>query len=168
MSIISTSDFINSLTIPTPDEVNLQGFIDEYESKGLKEILGYSLNKDFQAGLSESSVPQKWIDLRDGVEFVYNSETKYFVGAKEMILRYVYFFVLRNIQSYVTDSGVKVAQTENSTFGNSANKQAPAWNYMSNENILLNEFITATNTDTADTYENYTFNDMGKINVLGI
>lgn len=48
---------------------DLQWFIDEYEPRLMLAALGYELYRDFKAGLQETSIPQKWLDLLYGKEY---------------------------------------------------------------------------------------------------
>jgi len=53
-----------------PDVASLvNSLIAVYEPEYLSTVLGYSINKDFQAGLLVGTVDQKFKDIRDGVEF---------------------------------------------------------------------------------------------------
>jgi len=163
MSLINDTYFIGSLLIPV-DGINSQIYIDEYEPKCLEKVLGYSLNKDFQEGLLIEPVPQIWQDLRDGKEFTYEGTLKKHEGIYKIIARYVFFYIVRNISNYVSDSGVKVNQTNNTLFSDMKKRTFPAWNEMSEMNLKLSEFISL----NTDIYGNYTYNDLGKTNVLNI
>lgn len=56
-------------------------FISIHEPDCLKKLLGYELWKLFTDGLLEDSPAQKWLDLRDGVEFTgYNGRVKRWMG----------------------------------------------------------------------------------------
>lgn len=48
---------------------NLNWFINEYEPLFLQEALGYDLFAAFVLGLQEDPIAQRWLDLRDGIEF---------------------------------------------------------------------------------------------------
>jgi hypothetical protein len=85
MSFIDRTYFSGDLHISqlqqTAVQEKLDYFISIYEPKCLKELLGYELRKEFTDGLMEASPAQKWIDLRDGVEFTgYNGRIKKWMG----------------------------------------------------------------------------------------
>lgn len=73
MSLIDASYFTGKLTIPQlgqPSVVDaLNTFIQREEPRYLQAALGYELWQDFVAGLSVSPIDQKWLNLRDGVDF---------------------------------------------------------------------------------------------------
>jgi len=76
MSLIDNRYFTGSLTIAQlgqPAVVdNLNVFIQRQEPLFLQAALGYQLWKDFVAGLNAPVIDQKWLDLRDGVDFTSN------------------------------------------------------------------------------------------------
>lgn len=73
MSLIDRTYFVAELNIPNTSQVAIGSavdlFIEQYEEKLLNEVLGYTLNKAFKAGLQEVPVAQKWTDLIEGVEY---------------------------------------------------------------------------------------------------
>lgn len=76
--LIDTSYFegdlsIGQITSPAViASVNL--FIKKYEDEFLVKLLGYPLFKSFITGLAADPVDQKWFDLLNGVEYIYNGE----------------------------------------------------------------------------------------------
>jgi len=82
MSLINHTYFTDDLLIPGLENSDIQGkvqrFIDKHEPALLQDILGYELFKAFTDALAAGDPDQKWIDLRDGVEFTR------FNGYKEM------------------------------------------------------------------------------------
>jgi len=73
MSLIDSSYFVGPLTIAQIGQPavnnNLNLFISRLEVKFLREALGYQLYLDFIDGLSQPIIEQRWLDLRDGVDF---------------------------------------------------------------------------------------------------
>lgn len=73
MSLIDKSYFTGKLTIAQlgqPAVVdNLSVFINREEPLFLQAALGYDLWLDFVNGLNAPSIDQKWLNLRDGVDF---------------------------------------------------------------------------------------------------
>ena len=172
MSLIDTTYFTQGeLKLPI-DNIDIKFFIDEHEPKILKDILGYNLYKDFIAGLAVLPTPnQKWLELRDGKEYTDTSdELQKYEGVFWIIADYVYFKIIADIQSYATDSGVTIGETDNARKTHSRYKQTFAYNDMVDRIKFMNDFIIATNDASADTYENYVKNtglDI-KVNVLNI
>lgn len=83
--LIDRSYFIGEINIPNTTTTAVGGlldwFIEKYEEKFLKEVLGYDLYKAFKAGLQEIPVQQKWTDLIEGVEYTdLNSNTRFWKG----------------------------------------------------------------------------------------
>lgn len=129
MSIIVPNDFKGENTIAqvngTVGGVNstLQGFIDKYEPKFLRELLGTVLANEFVAGLAVTPVEDidpKWIALRDETDI------------KQMIIDYVYFFYMRNQTTSTAGMSEVKGKTDNATPVNSVFKQDRAWNEMAN------------------------------------
>lgn len=73
MSLIDESYFTGYLTIPQLGQAavveNLNVFITREEPILLQAALGYELWQDFVTGLNTNPIDQKWLNLRDGVDF---------------------------------------------------------------------------------------------------
>lgn len=170
MSIIATTDFKLNQSLPL-DKVSvvLQQYIDKYEPKILTRVLGYQLYKEFKAAIDAGApIDAKWTNLRDGTEYTYSSELRYFDGLKQLIVNYVYFKFIKEQSQFNTGVGIKSINTENSQNTDASFKQVFAFNELVDINCQLYEFITAKNDETADTYENYTYNEIEKINEFNI
>jgi len=167
MSIISPTNFINENGLPV-DNIAIQSFIDKHEPKILRKILGYSLYKDFVAGLAEDIVLQKWLDLRDGKEYTYNENLEKYDGIYEIITDYVFFYISKSKQSESTDAGIKIANKMNMEGTSPREKQVFSYNEMVDLIVFLDEFILAANEDTEDTYEDYESTTIEKINIFNI
>lgn len=136
MSIIAPTDFKAENTIAQietlPVRNLVQSFIDKYEPKFLKELLGLTLYQEFITGLTPVPVDPptdpptyepidlKWIALRDETDL------------KAMIVDYVYVYYLRNVTTSTTGTSEVKAKNNNSTPVNSIDKQVRAWNEMVN------------------------------------
>jgi len=136
MSIIVPSDFKGENTIAqvpaNVGSVNLtvQGFIDKYEPKFLKELLGTTLALEFINGLipvpfdpptdpvTYEPIDPKWIALRDETDL------------KQMLVDYIYFFYIRNETTSTAGMGEAKGKMDNATSVNSVFKQERAWNEM--------------------------------------
>lgn len=73
MSLIDQSYFTGYLSIPQLGQpavvAVLDVFIQQQEPLVLQAALGYELWEDFVNGLTQPSIDQKWLNLRDGVTF---------------------------------------------------------------------------------------------------
>lgn len=123
-TIITPFDFIGEnaiaqVQIVTAVEENLQWFINKYEPKFLKILLGDDLYQEFITGLAVLPTPdQKWLDLRDNTDI------------KPMLIDYIYYWYTKNDVTHTTGTAEVMAKNENSTITNRADKMARAWNEM--------------------------------------
>jgi hypothetical protein len=83
--LIDRTYFVGELNIPNTSNAAIGSlvdlFIEKYEEKLLNDVLGYSLNKAFKAGMQVVPVAQKWTDLIEGVEYTdTNSKTRFWKG----------------------------------------------------------------------------------------
>lgn len=133
MSIISPSNFIGEINIPNLDSPgissNLNGFINKYEPKYLKLVLGNKFADDFAAGLLVDPIEQRWTDLKNLPEL------------KEAIADYVYCFWIKNQVTMTTGTGEVKTKNENSTIVNPTQKMVRAWNEMVKDNIAVCEWL---------------------------
>lgn len=124
MSIIVPSDFKGENTIAqvggTVGGVSstVQWYIDKYEPKFLKELLGTDLYNEFIAGLQEDPIPEKWVELRDETDL------------KQMIIDYVYYYYMQNQATSTAGMSEVKGKTDNATPVNNVTKMIRAWNEM--------------------------------------
>jgi hypothetical protein len=141
MSLIDETYFIGELNLPglnDDDTVErLQLFIDKYEAKFLKELLGYELYKAFLTGVDTRPVDDKWAALKSGSDYVRNGRTYRWEGLVQsdtsMIANYVYYYWMRNEVSQTTGIGEVITKSENSTRISPSAKMTRAWNEMVNQ-----------------------------------
>lgn len=142
MSIIVPNDFKGENTIAQVNgsvggvNSTLQGFIDKYEPKFLRELLGTVLANEFVAGLQEDPIPQKWIELRDETDL------------KPMLIDYVYYWYIRNEVTSTAGMGEVKGKTDNATRTSSSDKMCRAWNEM----YMMARFFDL----STDIYPNFT------------
>ena len=157
MPLIDNTYFENRL-IAVPNQgreqilSDLNSYIEFKEDEYLINVLGYELNKEFQAGLLEATVLQKWKDLRDGAEFTYcNKLYKWtgFVNAikDSPIAYYTYYYYVRENNQSLQAVGVVFSQTENSNRVSPMLKLVDAWTYMVRKNRLLKMFLEVNEAD---------------------
>lgn len=132
MTITSVDDFKAERNIPQISNpgvrAKLQDFIDKYEPKYLKALLGNTLAAEFTTGLIPVQVTPptdpptylpidaKWLFIRDNTEL------------KNMLVDYIYYWYIRNDVTFTAGTGETKSANENSTRVSSADKQASAWN----------------------------------------
>lgn len=156
MSIINKTYFQKGeLKLPIDNISDIQYFIDNHEKKILELLLRYSLYNEFITALAGTPA-QKWIDLRDGK--TYTDSKGYlqeYEGIKQIIADYVFFYIIKDKVNYSSDSGVRIANIENSEITHPRYKQKYAWNDMVDRIYYLNEFIIITNESDSTTYPDY-------------
>lgn len=123
MAIITIHDFKGERNIAQKDNRGVQElvdyFIEKYEYKFLKSLLGKILADEFLAGLLEDPINIKWTELRDETDL------------KEMLVNYVYYWYMRNLSTTTGGSSESKSKSENAISVNSKDKQCSAWNEMS-------------------------------------
>lgn len=121
--IVQVTDFVGKykLTQNNLQTSNLQAFIDKYELKYLRELLGVSLSDLLLADITvnfQTPNTQKYIDIYNA--FAYD-KTDIFCrqyssnGMKEMLLGLIYFEYIKDNNTIHTMTGVVKAQNEAST-----------------------------------------------------
>lgn len=145
MALINPTYFVGTINIPGTGDANvaqrLGFFIEDYEDRLLRDILGYPLYKAFKDGNAAPSPDQKWLDLRDGKDYtdlvgretrwdgllVKRSGTNY---RKSLIANYVYVKWVKDNASQNSMLGVVAPGVENSTLVSPAGRMVAAWNEM--------------------------------------
>lgn len=147
--LIDSTYFVGELNIANTDTVpvqeNLQLFINKYEPKFLKMLLGNTLYNEYLIGITPvpvdpptdpvtfEPIPQKWLDLQDQLR---NITTKV-----SPIANYIYFFFVRDAVLYNSGTGVQQAEGENSIRGNSQIKTVRAWNEINELSFEIYKFL---------------------------
>jgi hypothetical protein len=158
--LIDRTYFVGELNIPNASQAAISSqlslFIQKYEEKFLRDVLGYSLYKAFSAAWP--STDQKWVDLVEGVEYTSAGKTKFWRGLVDAvsgdvsfdtspIANYVYYWYQRNNHTQTaTTSEVKPAN-ENATVASPAVKMVKAWNEMSTWICELVDYLDAKKDD---------------------
>jgi len=95
--LIDKSDFVGDYELAKSGQDNINLFIEKYEKQILSQLLGSELLGLFQADLSIAKVPQAplYLDLYNPfVKDMVGVNVEY-IGLKEMVLAYVFFFYSR-------------------------------------------------------------------------
>ncbi len=137
MAIYTTiSDFENELALSSNTNSNnatLQSYINDFEPKILKKLLGYELYQVCLSEWGELVIQEPFKTLLNGGEydFEYLGNTfKYnFEGITAITARYIYYKYVRNTQKVNTPLGM-VNQNENGEKVSPVQKLSRVWNKM--------------------------------------
>lgn len=148
MQLIDDTYFVGELNIANTDNPavieNLNGFINKYQIKYLKMLLGDSLYAEFIAGITPVPIPgtdpqeyapidAKWANLLNAIV---QSDIKVCP-----IANFVYFYFVRDQAVYNAGINVVVAKGENSVTADSKVKTARAWNEMNELSYEVYKFL---------------------------
>lgn len=110
-------------------DVDWTGYIDEVEEAILRQILGDVLYDEFILGLATlPTIPQQWLDLRDGASYVYHDKPQIYKGIKYVLKPYVFSEWMTDHYDNVTSSGVDIPTVENGETVSPATKIVLAYN----------------------------------------
>lgn len=164
------------IVVPNLNREEIEGQLNDYinlhEPDYREKTLGYQLNKEFQAGLEEVTIDEKWANLRDGAEYLDScGKTQKWKGfnnslKESPIAYYIYFNLVREDNNPLSSTGVIFTNNENSSRITPLFKTVDAYNYMVRYNRKLAEFIEA----NEDIYTSYDPSDkmIKSINYFGI
>lgn len=168
--LISKAYFIGENDIPNTDyeevDSSVNRLISTYEKKYLELVLGLTLANQFKAGLLESTVNPKWIDLRDGApEYtsLVDDRTRIwngFVNATTLespIADYCYYWYLRSNVSNTAGVGEVETAVMNADRVSSKRKQSEAWNRMVRQNLFLFDYLRS----NQDLYPDFDYFNLG-------
>lgn len=163
MSLIDYTYFKGSLTIgdisngnsPVVGNTITTDFIPQYEKDYLLKALGYPLYKAFIAGLEEEEPAQKWLDLRDGVEYEVSGKTYKWDGFVtddkiSPIAYYVYCEYMHANAVQSTGTGTAVNNKQNATSVSPAAKISASWVQMKRINAGLWHYLQNNKTTYTD------------------
>lgn len=144
-------------------------FINRYEPDFFTRLLGYSLYKAFAADIFNENPEQRWIDLKDGVEYTgFDGYTKKWRGIVETLVdpavgdeclpaseglynslpaHYIYYHYVRSIATQTAGIGEVISKAENAYVVSPVQKQVHAWNAMSD---WIDELVSYLNAKVAD------------------
>lgn len=143
--LLSIGDISNGNSPVVGNTVNTT-FIPLYEKAYLQKALGIDLYLDFMSGLEEDPIPQKWLDLRNGVEYTVN-DRRYlwagFVNSDKVspIANYVYAEYMTNNAVQANGAGTAVNNQQNATPVSPASKIQRAWSDMLTMNESLYHYL---------------------------
>lgn len=152
MSLIDSTYFRAELLIAglsntiDGNATRLTSFINKYEARYLKDLLGDDLYAEFISGITVDPIDAKWIDLQNKIV---NSTTK-----ESPIANYVYYYFQRDATTSTVGVGESNQISENANSASSVDKQIRAWNEMVDYNRKLVKFIQENKADYPS-YDNY-------------
>ena len=110
MSILQTSDFTGEFKISSTVYSDLTTYIETYEKKYLLELMGAELYGLFIADLTPSTPQtpqtQRFIDLFNSFAIDDSNCIRRSEGIKQMLIQFVYFHFVRDVNYEQTDTGV--------------------------------------------------------------
>lgn len=177
---------IPSDTVDAPEALNT--FITRTEQEILRKLLGSVLYNEFITAIvididadplvmkDDADIEQKWLDLRDGADYIINEdtddeETFRYDGIKNFMIPYVFSEWLGANHDHLTAMGNSLASVENAQMISPAKRMVKAYsvfygyvgNCTKNENTLWG-FLDVND----DIYLNWKFKDPGKITEFNI
>lgn len=143
--ITTAADFKDEIIIPFDyygvTETAIDDFIAKYEPDFLQHALGAICYLAFEAAYAASiqdpdpvALPQKWADLLNGCNYTLNGKTYIWKGIKPLIRNYIYYWYVRDNETYTTPMGEARGKSQNAERVSYAVKMCRAWNE-NNENL---------------------------------
>lgn len=139
MSLIDSTYFRNSITIPVGTYSDLTQFIEQYEKQVLIGLLGYDLYTEMMAAYAaflavpSTPLPTKWDNLINGVSYTYGAQTIRWNGLINsdkisFIAYFVYCQYLKSKQFPYQQTGTVQPKNENSQVVSGVENHTAAWN----------------------------------------
>lgn len=156
MSLIDYTYFQKgAIAIPNlKDEnlANLNSYIDIYEDVYFNKMLGIELKNEFLTGLEAATPEQRWLDLRDGVEYVVDDKTYQWIGFINIaklspIANYVFCKLIQDEQTRNTGLGEVNPTTENGSVVFPYRRMGLVWSQMAEWNRSLFHFLNENEAD---------------------
>jgi len=164
--------FILDINLPIDEIPELDGWVSRFEREILTKALGFSLYYEYITSLSDVSPAQKWIDLRDGKVYTKDGINYQWRGMtnsnKESFISYYVFYKYISHGINSNSLGVKMVNSENSTFTDKRYIQTYVYNKMIDFIAEMNEFILYSNSVDSSTYPNYYPECIRKVNLFNI
>lgn len=116
---LSITDFTGASTVPTDKytNVNLQSYIDKYELIYLKHLLGATLYDEFAtdfAIIGTRPTEQRFVDIWDDFSQDNNSLLVISEGIKQMLVKFIYFEFMRDLNVQKNIGGITTNEQANS------------------------------------------------------
>ena len=98
--------------------------ISDYENEFLYMVLG-EMASDYIDGLNQTTILQKWIDLRDGVQYEIDGKTRHFEGLSSLTTYYVAFY-----HTFKTSQSSNIGEVQIQPIVSNNKLRANIWNEM--------------------------------------
>lgn len=183
-ALIDSTYFTEIIAVPSSKYGNdIDTYINRYEEEILTGLLGYSLYKDFIAGIGVGSPDQKWLDLRDGVEYEinYNGDTRtvkwngLINAAKVSLIAFYIYWQYKKVNTTITTNvGGVDPKSENSVRVIERQKLVEVWNRMiaiygrCTDSELKPTAYNFLNEHFEDDYPNWEFTEEDRVNEFDI
>jgi len=168
MSLINSTYFAKpDIKLPI-DNINVQDYIDKFESDFLTTLLGYELQKEFVSEIEGGTLAPKWVDLKNGAEYTYNNKLNYFSGVAEIESYYIKAMILIDVQGFISDAGAKFGMNENANNMNPRYLFALALNKVADLQLHLIDFINSKNLEIPGTYNNFYYTIFKPVNIFNV
>ena len=143
------------------DVTKFNNFVTDEQYNSLIDLLGTELYNEFNAGLDEDPILDKWVNLRDGATYTdCNSCVQNWQGLKNMLIPLIYSLWIENIRFTLGRNGLINFNKENAaSVGEYSTKKVGyrAWNeYYKKYNLAYN-YLDA-NLSDYDTLQNKIIN----------
>ena len=147
--LIDATYFIGELAIANRDKASVIAsinlFIQKYEAKYLRMVMGETIYADYLAGIEEDPIPAKWTDLQNVIRVASTKDSP--------IAGYVYWWYMRDQASQTVGMGQVKPLAENAIMVSNIDKMTRAWNEMVDQTKVVAKFLF----DNQDTYGNYPY-----------
>lgn len=150
---------------------DLLNFVRTAEVRIVKELLGITLYNAYVTGLEAATPDQKWVDLRDGAEYTYNSVEYEYAGLKNLLIPRIYSEWLRETRDKFTDVGTVYNTSERSERVSPARRIVECYNEFASKvggfYEQCNTFYGFVSVNEAD-YPDWQFSYPERINDFGL
>lgn len=123
-------------------EVRLCQCIEINEPWWMRYAFGDNFYILFRDGLAAGTPDQRWVNLRDGVEWAYNSKNYIFDGVRPLIRPYIFYHYLRSETSITTLQGQRQATSEHAEAISPAYVMQARWSEMIEGICKMYDFLS--------------------------
>ncbi|CAB4126490.1 hypothetical protein UFOVP74_44 [uncultured Caudovirales phage] len=147
---------------------NLNDIIAVRELEYLKKVMGLKLYRAFMEGLSADTPDARWTDIKNGCDFTDECgnlrEWSGFVNSNKIspIANYVYYWYLRNQQTFTSGGGEKTSESQNAADADPILKFMRAWNAGADMTLTL-QMLLASKVEGEAVYPEFDTNLYGNI-----
>jgi hypothetical protein len=178
-NLLTISDFTGRFNIPNKTGIgvsaNLDALISDYQEQFLVDLLGVKLYKDFEAGMAEEHIEDKWTKLLNGDTITIGTDDYIYKGIKEALKAWLYFIWMANTAKALQGIGTVAPSAENGRVVSPEWSLTQVWNYMldcrqeyilTSNYISCDGYITQMNGVDVANYPDYSFTAYYGVNPL--